>query len=248
MEQKATTVLVTGGARGIGRAICLEFAKRGHNIAFTYRSNTEMAASLISEIEALGSSAKGYAVDSADATKLNATLENIVKDFPNIEVLVNNAGISIDGLAMRFKVEDFDLLMNTNVRAAYLTAQAVLRPMMKARRGNIIFVSSVIGQMGNAGQSAYASSKAALLGMTKSLAKEVGSRNIRVNAVTPGFIATDMTSALPEQSKQSIVAQTALGCLGTADDVAQAVAFLASPAAKFITGQVLAVNGGLFMG
>ena len=239
--------LITGGTRGIGRAICLELGSLGFDVAFTYRSNAEMARTLEQELAVLGAKSKGFAVDSADLASLEAGLALITTDFPQIEVLVNNAGISIDGLAMRFKAEDFDRLMDTNVRGAFLTSQAVLRPMMKARRGSIIFISSVIGQMGNAGQTAYSTSKAALLGMTKSLAREVGSRGIRVNAITPGFIKTDMTSALPEQNKEGILAQIPLGTLGDPEDIAKAVAFLASPASKYVTGQVLAVNGGLYM-
>lgn len=239
--------LVTGGSRGIGRSVCLELAAQGYDIAFTYRSNAEMARSLEQELSSKGARAKGYAVDMADGEALQAALETVLAEFPQVEVLVNNAGISIDGLAMRFKTSDFDTLMNTNVRGAFLASQAVMRPMMKARRGSIIFVSSVIGQMGNGGQAPYAATKAALLGMTKSLAKELGSRGIRVNAVAPGFIQTDMTSALPAQNKESILAQIPLGQFGDADDVAKAVAFLASPGSKYITGQVLAVNGGMYM-
>lgn len=239
--------LVTGGSRGIGRAICLELASSGYDVAFTYRSNAEMARALEQELSTLGSRAKGYAVDMADPVALEAALETILKDFPQPQVLVNNAGISIDGLAIRFKLDDFNQLMNTNVRGAFITSQAVMRPMMKARGGSIIFVSSVVGQSGNAGQAAYSTTKAALLGMTMSLAKELGSRGIRVNAVAPGFIKTDMTSALPAQNKESIVAQIPLGTLGEAEDIAKAVAFLASPAARYVTGQVLAVNGGLYM-
>lgn len=239
--------LVTGGTRGIGKAICQELAANGYDVAFTYRSNAELALALEKELTEKGARAKGYSVDSGDAAALEAGLEKVLADFPAIEVLVNNAGISIDGLAMRFKLEDFDRLMDTNVRGAFLTTQAVLRPMMKARRGSIIFVSSVIGQMGNAGQTAYSATKAALMGMTKSLAKEVGSRGIRVNAIAPGFIQTDMTSALPDQNKESILAQIPLGSLGQPEDIAKAVSFLSSPASRYITGQVLAVNGGMYM-
>jgi 3-oxoacyl-[acyl-carrier protein] reductase len=239
--------LVTGGTRGIGRAICLELARQGHDVAFTFRQAGDAARTLESELEKLGARAKGYAVDISDAASVASGLEPVLADFPQIETLVNNAGISIDGLAMRFKAEDFDKLMDTNVRGAFLTTQAVLRPMMKLRRGAIIFISSVIGQMGNAGQAPYSATKAALLGMTKSLAREVGSRGIRVNAVTPGFIKTDMTSALPEQNKESILAQIPLGTFGDPEDIARVVAFLASPASKYVTGQVLAVNGGLYM-
>jgi 3-oxoacyl-[acyl-carrier protein] reductase len=241
-----TCALVTGGTRGIGRAICLELAK-DHDIAFTYRSNAEMAKSLEDELKALGAKSKGYQVDMADAAALSKALEQVIAENPNITALVNNAGISIDGLMMRFKLEDYDALMNTNVRGAFISTQAVLRPMMKAKGGSIIFVSSASGEMGIAGQTAYSSTKAALFGMTKSLAKEVGSRGIRVNSVTPGFIQTDMTESLPAQYKDSILTQIPLGKFGEAKDIAQAVAFLASPASKYITGQILAVNGGLYM-
>jgi 3-oxoacyl-[acyl-carrier protein] reductase len=239
--------LVTGGSRGIGKAVCLELASMGFDVAFTYRSNAEMAQALVAELEKRGARAKGYALDIADAAALETGLKSVLSDFDRIEVLVNNAGVSIDGLAMRFKTEDFDRLMDTNVRGAFLTTKAVLRPMMKASRGSIIFVSSVIGQMGNAGQTGYSATKAALLGMTKSLARELGSRSIRVNAVAPGFIKTDMTSALPEENKQSILAQIPLGALGEPEDVAKVIGFLASPASRYVTGQVLAVNGGLYM-
>lgn len=239
--------LVTGGTRGIGRSTCLALAAQGFDVAFTYRSNAEMARSLEQELETKHAHAKGFELDLADISSIDKGLEQILAAFPRIEVLVNNAGISIDGLAMRFKVEDFDQMMNTNVRGAFLLTQGILRPMMKARKGSIIFISSVIGEMGNAGQSPYSATKAALLGMAKSLAKELGSRNIRVNAVTPGFIKTDMTSALPEQNKESILAQIPLGTLGEPEDIANVVAFLASSASKYVTGQVLAVNGGLYM-
>lgn len=239
--------LVTGGTRGIGRAVCIELAAQGLDVAFTYLSNETMARELEKELEGKGAKARGYRVDLSDVAALEKGLEQVLAEFPAIEVLVNNAGISIDGLAMRFKAEDFDRIMNTNVRGAFLTTQALLRPMMKARKGSIVFLSSVIGQMGNAGQAPYAATKAALLGMTKSLARELGSRGIRVNAVAPGFIETNMTSALPAQSKESIFAQIPLGCFGAPEDVARTVAFLAGPASRYITGQVLAVNGGLYM-
>lgn len=239
--------LVTGGTRGIGRAVCFELATAGFDIAFTFRSSAETARALEQELSAKGARAVGYEADIADAAAFDAALAKILGEFAQIEVLVNNAGISIDGLAMRYKLEDFDRLMQTNVRGAFQASQALIRPMMRAKRGSIVFVSSVIGQSGNAGQAAYAATKAALLGMTKSLAKEVGSRGVRVNAVAPGFIKTDMTSALPASSKESILAQIPLGVLGTPEDVAKVIVFLASPASKYVTGQVLAVNGGLYM-
>jgi 3-oxoacyl-[acyl-carrier protein] reductase len=239
--------IVTGGTRGIGKAICLELAKQGFDLAFTFRSREELARELEQEIAALGRKAKGYALDISNAEAIEAGAEQILSDFPSPDVLVNNAGVSIDGLVLRFKLEDFETLMNTNVRGAFLMTQAVSRSMLKARRGSIVFISSVIGQSGNAGQSAYSTTKAALLGMTKSLAKEFGPRNIRVNAVTPGFIQTDMTSALPASSKESILAQIPLGKFGSPEDVAKTVGFLTSPASQYITGQVIAVNGGLYM-
>lgn len=247
MTSTRPQALVTGGTRGIGRACCLELGKQGFDIAFTYRSSNEHAKSLIAELHDLGAKAQGYAVDMGDTASFQATLEKILSDFPSIEVLVNNAGISIDGLLMRFKVDDLNTLLNTNVRAPFLASQAVTRPMMKARKGSIIFISSVIGQMGNAGQAPYSATKAALLGFTKSLAKELGSRSIRVNAITPGFIKTDMTESLPAANKEAILSQVPLGCFGDTEDIAKAVAFLASPAAKYITGQVIAVNGGLYV-
>lgn len=243
----AKQALVTGGTRGIGRAICLELAANGFDVAFTYRSSQEHAQSLEKEIAAKGQKAKGYAVEMADLAQLQSTLDLIQKDFSNIEALVNNAGISIDGLSMRVKPEEFQQLFDTNVRAAYFVTQSLMRPMMKARKGSIVFISSVIGEMGNPGQSVYAGTKAALFGFTKSLSKELGSRGIRVNAVTPGFIATDMTDRLPQQTKDAILAQIPLGSFGEAADVAKTVAFLTSSASKYITGQIIAVNGGLYV-
>lgn len=239
--------LVTGGTRGIGRAICVELAEKGFDVAFTYRSNEALAAELEADLSAKGAHAKGYVADLNDAGGLSTVLEKLISEFDRLEVLVNNAGISIDGLSMRFRHDDFEKLMNTNVRGAFITTQAVTRPMMKARRGSIIFISSVIGQMGNAGQVPYSATKAALIGMTKSFSKELGSRGIRVNAIAPGFINTDMTSALPATNKEGILAQIPLGFFGEPEDVARVVSFLASPAARYITGQVIAVNGGLYM-
>ncbi len=239
--------IVTGASRGIGRAIALELATQGFDVAFTYRSSEAQAREMEKELEAKGARAKAYGVDMADAPALQSAMEKILADFPAVELLVNNAGISIDGLAARFKTEDFDSLMNTNVRAGFIASQAVMRPMMKARRGSIVFISSVIGLMGNGGQAPYSTTKAALFGMTKSLARELGSRNIRVNAVAPGYIKTDMTESLPQASKEGILSGIPLGYLGEPEDVARVVAFLASPASRYITGQILSVNGGLYM-
>ena len=238
--------VVTGGSRGIGKAVCLILAKQGYDISFTYNSNHALAEGLVAELKALGSNAKAYSIDFSDKN-CSEQIEKLTEASSRIDLLVNNAAISIDGLMMRFKSNDLDALLNTNLRSSYIMAQSILRPMMKAKQGSIIFMSSVIGQNGNAGQTAYATTKAGLIGLTKSLAKEVASRNIRVNAIAPGFIQTDMTSSLPEANKQSILAQIPLGRFGTVDDIAQMVSFLASPDSSYITGQVFAVNGGLYM-
>jgi 3-oxoacyl-[acyl-carrier protein] reductase len=238
-------ILVTGGSRGIGKAICLEAAKNGFDVAFTFRTNKEQAELLCKEIENFGVTAKAYALDQAQSD-LENSLDQIQTDFPNLDTIVLNAGTNKDGLTLRYSTEQFDELYQTNIRGSFKVAQYFLRPLMKKRKGSIIFMSSVIGQMGNAGQVAYSASKAALIGMTKSLAKEVGSRNIRVNAIAPGFIETDMTSSLPENTKQSILSQIPLGRFGQPQDVAKAVVFLATPASEYITGQVLSINGGLY--
>lgn len=237
--------LVTGGSRGIGRAICTELAEHGFDVAFTYYKNEQLARNLESELTAKGYRAKAYCMELSSPESIEQNMDKILADFPQLEVLVNNAAMTIDGLTMRYKLEDFNQLMNTNLRGSFLVTQAVLRPMIKSRRGSIIFMSSVAGQMGNAGQVVYSATKAALLGMTKSLAKELGSRGIRVNAVAPGFIKTDMTESLPAQTKQSILGQIPLGSFGEPVDVAKAVLFLVS--SKYITGEVIAINGGLYM-
>ncbi len=239
--------LVTGGSRGIGKAICEELVARGYDIAFTYRTNEDSARAFKAELSSKGAKVEAYQLDLGDTSQIETVVEKIQTDFPQIETLISNAGMTIDGITMRFKLEDFEKIINTNLKGAFFITQLFLRPMMKAKKGSIVFISSVAGQMGNAGQAAYSTTKAGLLGLTKSLAKEVGSRNVRVNAVTPGFIKTDMTSALPEQYKQSIVSQIPLGCFGEPEDIAKIVAFLASSDSKYVTGQVLSVNGGLYM-
>ena len=242
-----SVAFVTGGTRGIGRAVCLKLAEDGFDIRFTYRTDPVAAEALVQELHARGADARGIQVDMADATALVAALEKITVESPGIEVFVSNAGVSKDGLALRYSQADWDVTMNTNLRAAFLCAQALLRPMMKARKGSMVFISSVIGQTGNGGQVAYSASKGAINAMVKSLAKEVGSRNIRVNAIAPGFIKTDMTEALPTATKEAILAQIPLGTFGDPADVAETVAFLASPRSRYITGQVLGVNGGMYM-
>jgi len=223
--------LVTGASRGIGHAIAAELAKQGAKVVGT--ATTEEGAKRIG----------GRVLDVRDAAQCDA----LVKELGDIAILVNNAGITRDNLALRMKDEDWDAVLDTNLRAVFRLSRAVMRGMMKARWGRIINVTSVVGAAGNAGQANYAAAKAGVVGLTKSLARELGSRNITVNCVAPGFIDTDMTRALPEESRNALLTQIPLGRLGSADEVAAAVAYLASPAAGYVTGSVLHVNGGMYM-
>ncbi|HEY0881086.1 MAG TPA: 3-oxoacyl-[acyl-carrier-protein] reductase [Archangium sp.] len=239
--------LVTGGSRGIGRAIALELGKRGAQVVLSYAGNEAAAAETVKAIVDAGGKAKAVRFDVADTEACSNAVEAIVKEFGALHVLVNNAGVAIDGLLMRFKDEDWDKTLDTNLKGAFALMRAVSRPMMKQRAGAIVNVSSIVGEMGNAGQAAYAASKAGLIGLTKSIARELASRNIRVNAVTPGFITTDMTAALSAELKEKMSAQIPLSRIGNAEEVASAVAFLASDAASYITGETLKVNGGMYM-
>ena len=247
MSLTGKTAIVTGGSRGIGRAVCLELARRGCNIVLSFAGNTAAADQTVSDCQALGVQAlavQGYVAD-ADAVK--ALFDAALEKFGAIDILVNNAGITRDNLLMLLKEEDFDAVVDTNLKGAFLCMKAAVRPMMKQRRGRIISLSSVVGLRGNAGQVNYAASKAGVIGMTKSLAKELAGRNITVNAVAPGFIDTDMTAVLPDKAKEAILSSIPMARLGAAEDVASAVAFLASDEAGYITGQVLAVDGGMSM-
>ncbi|MDP2271916.1 MAG: 3-oxoacyl-[acyl-carrier-protein] reductase [Archangium sp.] len=239
--------LVTGGSRGIGRAISIELAKRGANVVLSYAGNEAAAAETVKAIVDAGGKAKAIRFDVADSEGCSAAVDGVVKEFGRLDVLVNNAGVAIDGLLMRFKDDDWDKTLDTNLKGAFMLMRAVSRPMMKQKGGAIVNVSSIVGEMGNAGQAAYSASKAGLLGLTKSIARELASRNIRVNAVTPGFITTDMTSALSPELKEKMSAAIPLSRIGNAEEVAAAVAFLASDAASYITGEVLKVNGGMYM-
>jgi 3-oxoacyl-[acyl-carrier protein] reductase len=247
LQLKDKVVLVTGGSRGIGAAIALAFAREGAKVAFSYAGNTEAANKTLAEIEKLGVAGKAMQFDVADAAACANAVDEVIKAFGKLDVLVNNAGIAIDGLVMRFSDNDWDRTMNVNLRGAFSLIKAASRPMMKAKGGAIINLSSVVGEMGNGGQSAYAASKAGLIGLTKSIAKELASRNIRVNAVSPGFIDTDMTSAIPEASRTQMLAAIPLARLGASQEIADAVLFLASPRASYITGHVLSVNGGMYV-
>lgn len=246
-DLEGRTAIVTGGSRGIGRAVCLELAARGANVVFSYAGNAAAAEETLAGIEAAGAQGRAVQADAA-SDDAAATLVNAAKEaFGGVDVLVNNAGITRDKLAARMSADDFDAVVATNLRGAFLMAKAVLRPMMRARRGRIINMSSVVGLRGNAGQANYAASKAGLIGMTKSLAREVAAAGITVNAVAPGFIETDMTAAMPEAAREATLTQIPAGHLGAPEDIARAVAFLASDDAAYITGQVLAVDGGMSM-
>lgn len=239
--------LVTGGSRGIGRAICEELADLGASIAINYAKNEAAAQEVAESVAKRGSSAMIVGFDVAHEAGVDAGVKAVLERFSRLDILVNNAGIAIDGLLVRTKTDDWMRTINTNLSGCFLTARAVAKPMMKGRYGRIINVSSVIGEIGNAGQAAYSASKSGLFGLTKSLARELGSRNITVNAVTPGYIVTDMTKAMTDEQTQQIMQQLPLGRLGEAADVAKLVAFLASPGAGYVTGQIIGVNGGLHM-
>jgi 3-oxoacyl-[acyl-carrier protein] reductase len=237
--------LVTGASRGIGRAIALALAERGLKVVGT--ATSEAGAAGITEALAAYTGSAGLVLDVNDAAASEAAIDGIVKQHGALHVLVNNAGITRDTLAMRMKDEDWDAVLDTNLKAVFRMSRLAIRPMMKQRYGRIVNITSVVGASGNPGQANYAAAKAGVAGLTRALARELGSRSITVNCVAPGFIATDMTDALTEAQKTALLAQIPLGKLGSPQDVAQAVAFLASPQAGYITGTELHVNGGMYM-
>ena len=247
MNFAGKTAVVTGGSRGIGRAVCLELAKGGANVVLCYAGNEAAAQETVAACEAAGAKALTVKCDVADAQQVKNLMDEAVKTFGRIDILVNNAGITRDGLLMMMKESDFDDVISANLRGTFLCMKAVSRTMMKQRYGRIVNLSSVVGLHGNAGQVNYAASKAGVIGMTKSLAKELASRGVTVNAVAPGFIATDMTAAMTDAAKEATLAAIPMSRLGAPEDVARAVAFLASDEAAYITGQVLAVDGGMSM-
>jgi 3-oxoacyl-[acyl-carrier protein] reductase len=239
--------VVTGSGRGIGHAIAVRLAKEGARIASVSRTESN-AQKTADEINATRTdAAKAYAVDVADAAAVQKAAAQILEDFGRVDILVNNAGVTRDGLSMRMSLDDWDTVMNTNLKGAFTFTQALMRPMIKQRSGRIINISSIAGLTGNAGQANYSASKAGLIGLTKTLARELASRGITVNAVAPGLIETDMTTVLSEEIRKAILQKVPLGKLGEPDDIAGAVAYLASPEAKYITGQVLTVDGGMVM-
>lgn len=241
---KDQIALVTGASRGIGRAIAQALGERGAKVIGT--ATTEAGAAGIGEALAAHGGA-GIVLNVNDGAALDAAVDGIVKQHGALHILVNNAGITRDGLAMRMKDDDWDAVLDTNLKAVFRASRAVMRTMMKQRYGRIVNITSVVGAAGNPGQANYAAAKAGVAGMTRALARELGSRHITVNCVAPGFIATDMTEALPEQQQQALLSQIPLGRLGSAKEVADAVAFLCSPEAGYITGSELHVNGGMFM-
>ncbi|MDR5779966.1 3-oxoacyl-ACP reductase FabG [Caballeronia sp. LZ065] len=246
MSLENQVAVVTGASRGIGRAIALELAKQGATVIGTATSESG-AASIGEALAQAGGKGRGAVLNVNDDAAGDAFIDGIVKEFGGLNVLVNNAGITKDQLAMRMKDDEFDAVIDTNLRAVFRLSRAVLRPMMKARGGRIINITSVVGSSGNPGQANYAAAKAGVAGMTRALAREIGSRGITVNCIAPGFIDTDMTKVLPEEQRAALTASIPLGRLGSPEDIAHAVAFLASPHAGYITGTTLHVNGGMYM-
>jgi 3-oxoacyl-[acyl-carrier protein] reductase len=247
MSLSERVALVTGASQGIGRTCALRLAKEGATVALAAR-NQEKLNELVTEITVAGGKAAAFPLDVGDEEQVKATVKAVIAQFGKIDILVNNAGITRDQLVMRMKRADWDAVLQTNLTSAYLCIQAIIPSMLKQRWGRIINITSVFGQMGQAGQANYSASKAGLIGLTMAIAREVGSRNITCNAVAPGFIETPMTAVLSEEFKQAAIKQIPLGRVGMPEDVAGAVAFLASDDASYITGHVLSVNGGMLMG
>ena len=247
IDLSGRTAVVTGGSRGIGRAIVLRLAEQGADVVFSYRGNAAAAAEAVAAVEALGRTAIAYQGDVTDPASAEGLVKAALDAFGKVDILVNNAGITRDDLIMRMSVDAWREVLETNLFGAFYATKAVTRPMLKAKRGRIINITSVSGQAGQTGQANYSAAKAGLIGLTKATARELASRGITANAVAPGFVLTELTRDLPEPLLAQITAATPLGRFGTTDEIASAVAFLASDEAAYITGQVLAVDGGLVM-
>jgi 3-oxoacyl-[acyl-carrier protein] reductase len=248
MDHSGRLVIITGGSRGIGRAIALQFAVEKAKIIIVHYDPDESAASeTVKMVQEMGSEAESHKIDVSSRDNVAAFFKEITSRYGKIDVLVNNAGITRDNLLLRMSEKDWDLVLDVNLKSVFNCTQAVLKPMIKQREGAIVNISSVVGQIGNASQVNYSASKAGIMGFTKSIAREVASRNITINAVAPGYIETEMTALLPEEVKQAFMSQIPLGRLGSTEDVAGAVYWLCSGAARYITGQVIHVNGGMFM-
>ncbi|MBK34248.1 MAG: 3-oxoacyl-[acyl-carrier-protein] reductase [Gemmatimonadetes bacterium] len=247
MSLEGKVALVTGGSRGIGEAIALRLAEQGADVAVCASRSLERAQEVATRIETTGRKSLALQADVADEEAVTGLFKQIEDELGPVGILINNAGINRDGLMMRLKLEDWDAVLNVNLRGAYLCTKVAARPMMKARSGRIVNISSVVGLRGNAGQANYAASKAGLIGLTKSTAREFASRGITVNAVCPGYIPTEMTEGIPEDAKEALLAQIPLGRMGSPDEIAAAVGFLASDDAAYITGQAVVVDGGMVM-
>ncbi len=248
MTLDKTIALVTGGSRGIGRAVCLKLAAMGATVGINYVSNPAAAEETLRQVKAAGGHGFTAQFNVADSEDVQTSIKEIISTYGQIDILVNNAGITRDGLMARMKEDDWDSVLDTNLKGAFLCSKAVMRTMMKKKWGRIINVSSVVGFVGNGGQVNYGAAKAGLTGLTKSMARELAGRNITVNCVAPGYVVTDMTDGLTEDVQEALKAQIPLGTLGTPEDVAASVGFLASPDGNYITGQTLHVNGGMYMG
>lgn len=245
MDLSGKNAVVTGSSRGIGKAIALKLASLGANIAVVYAGNAEKANETVAEIEALGVKAKAYICNVADFAEVKALVADIIAEFGGIDILVNNAGIIRDGLVLSMKEEDFDRVIDVNLKGTFNMIKNTYQHFMKKRRGRIINISSIVGINGNAGQANYASAKAGIIGLTKSVAKELAARNVTVNAIAPGYIETDMTNSMPEKAREAVMSSIPMKRVGQGEDIANAVAFLASDEASYITGEVIKVDGGM---
>lgn len=247
MQLEGRAALVTGGTRGIGRAIVVALAKAGADVALTYNSNEALAQEVVTEVQSLGRKAKAIKVDVSIVDEAASAIDETTKEFGKLDILVNNAGVTKDTLLMRMSESDWDLVIDTNLKGVFNTTKAAIRPMMSQKRGKVINITSVVALTGNPGQANYCASKAGVIGFTKSVAKEVASRNITVNAIAPGFIETDMTGKLNDAQKEALMGLIPLKRAGRPEDIANTVVFLASEAGNYITGQTLVVDGGMAM-